>query len=96
MKRSKCIRLILLGGLSVGALTGCEQKPAVSAEQFYTNNFYIPGAGYYHAPFRAWYSFPTITLMRRKVYISMAANGVPPPARASQYFSPTQKPCNSR
>ena len=58
MKRSKCIRLILLGGLSVGALTGCEQKPAVSAEQFYTNDFYIPGAGYYHAPFRAWYSFP--------------------------------------
>ena len=58
MKRSKRIRLLLLGGLSVGALTGCEQKPAVSTENVYTNNFYIPGAGYYHAPFRAWYSMP--------------------------------------
>ena len=60
MKRSKRIRLILLGGLSVGALTGCEheQKAAVSAENVYTNNFYIPGAGYYHAPFRNWYSLP--------------------------------------
>ncbi len=58
MKRSKRIRLILLGGLSVGALTGCEQKPSLSAENVYTNNFYIPGAGYYHAPFRNWYSLP--------------------------------------
>ena len=58
MKRSKRIRLILLGGLSVGALTGCEQKPAISPENVYTNNFYIPGAGYYHAPFRNWYSLP--------------------------------------
>ena len=58
MKRSKRIRLILLGGLSVGALTGCEQKPSISAENVYTNNFYIPGAGYYHAPFRNWYSLP--------------------------------------
>ena len=58
VKRSKSIRLILLGGLSTAALTGCEQQPAVSTQNFYTNNFYIPGAGYYHAPFRNWYSLP--------------------------------------
>ncbi len=58
MKRSKRIRLILLGGLSVGALTGCNQRPAISTENVYTNNFFIPGAGYYHAPFRAWYFLP--------------------------------------
>ncbi|HTY86755.1 MAG TPA: hypothetical protein VMB80_04760 [Candidatus Acidoferrum sp.] len=58
MKRSKRIRLILLGGLSAGALTGCEQKPAISTENVYTNNFFIPGAGYYHAPFRGWYALP--------------------------------------
>jgi hypothetical protein len=58
MKRSQAIRLMLLGGLSAGALTGCTEKPAVSAENVYTNNFYIPGAGYYHAPFRQWYPLP--------------------------------------
>lgn len=61
MKRSRSIRLILLGGLSAGALAGCSpsSRPAtVSAENFYTNNFYLPGVGYYHAPFRAWYGQP--------------------------------------
>lgn len=60
MKRSRSIRLILLGGLSAGALAGCSQsgKPAISAENSYTNNYYVPGVGYYHAPFRAWYSLP--------------------------------------
>ncbi|HEX9045562.1 MAG TPA: hypothetical protein VF988_00930 [Verrucomicrobiae bacterium] len=58
MKRSHSIRLILLGGLSATALTGCSQKPSVSTENVYTNNFYVPGAGYYHAPFRAWYALP--------------------------------------
>lgn len=58
MKRSKSIRLFLIGGLSTAALAGCEQKPSVSAENVYTNNYYVPGAGYYHAPFRNWYSLP--------------------------------------
>jgi hypothetical protein len=61
VKRSRSIRLILLGGLSAGALAGCSpnsQQSPLSSENFYTNNFYIPGAGYYHAPFRAWYSLP--------------------------------------
>ncbi|HEY3861018.1 MAG TPA: hypothetical protein VGO59_03950 [Verrucomicrobiae bacterium] len=59
-KRSKHIRLFLLGGLSAGALAGCSPAgPApVSADNAYTNNFYLPGAGYYHAPFRAWYPHP--------------------------------------
>lgn len=62
MKRSRSIRLVLIGGLSAGALTGCGpdslQHPPVSTENVYTNNFYVPGAGYYHAPFRGWYAFP--------------------------------------
>ena len=58
MKKSKSIRLILIGGLSAGALTGCEQKPAITTEGVYTNNFFVPGVGYYHAPFRNWYSLP--------------------------------------
>lgn len=47
-----------MGGLSAGALAGCAQKPTLSADNVYTNNFYVPGAGYYHAPFRAWYPLP--------------------------------------
>jgi hypothetical protein len=58
VKRSKCIRLFLLGGLSSAALTGCHEKPAISTQNYYTNNFYVPGAGYYHAPFRTWYPLP--------------------------------------
>ena len=58
MKRSQSIRLILIGGLSTAALTGCTPKPSVSAENVYTNNFFVPGAGYYHAPFRTWYALP--------------------------------------
>lgn len=59
-KRSKRIRLFLLGGLSAGALAGCSPigRPAISADNVYTNDFYLPGAGYYHAPFRAWYPYP--------------------------------------
>ena len=60
MKRSRRVQLLLLGSLSAGALTGCDTggTGSVSTENVYTNNHHIPGAGYYHAPFRAWYSFP--------------------------------------
>jgi hypothetical protein len=60
VKRSRSIRLVLLGGLSAGALAGCgpDQPPPLSSDALYTNNCYVPGVGYYHAPFRAWYSLP--------------------------------------
>lgn len=62
MKRSRRIKLVLLGGLSAGALAGCGPSAggpsAVSTDAVYTNNFSIPGAGYYHAPFRRWYKLP--------------------------------------
>lgn len=62
MKRSKKVRLLLLGGLSVGAITACAPSPSteprISAESVYTNDYYLPGAGYYHAPFRAFYAQP--------------------------------------
>ncbi|MSU63975.1 MAG: hypothetical protein EXS31_16545 [Pedosphaera sp.] len=58
MKRSRSIRLVLIGGISAGTLTGCgpaSERPAISSTSVYTNNFYVQGVGYYHAPFRAWY-----------------------------------------
>ena len=45
MKRSQSIRLILIGGLSTAALAGCSPKPSGSAENVYTNNFFVPGQG---------------------------------------------------
>ena len=59
-KRSKRIRLILLSGISAGALTGClpEGKSPLSTDNGYANNYFVPGAGYYHAPFCAWFPLP--------------------------------------
>lgn len=61
MKRSKIVKRLLLGGLSAGALGAC--TPAISAtrvttESHYPNDEHIPGAGYYHAPFRGFFAFP--------------------------------------
>ena len=59
MKRSKEIVLVL-SALAAGNL-GCRQsEPTVrlSADNVYTNNHYVRGAGYYHAPYHAWFPFP--------------------------------------
>jgi hypothetical protein len=61
VKRSRSIRLVLIGGLSAGAVTSCGpggKSPPISATNVYTNNYYVQGVGYYHAPFRAFYPFP--------------------------------------
>jgi hypothetical protein len=53
--------LVLLGGLSAGALTSCGPTQGIgpiSSSNVYTNNLYLPGVGYYHAPYRAWYPRP--------------------------------------
>ena len=61
MKRSRSIRLVLIGGVTAGALTSCgpgHRPPPVTAANVYTNNYYVQGVGYYHAPFRAFYQIP--------------------------------------
>ena len=42
------------------AVAGAPQPPPtpVSADRTYSNNEYIPGVGYYHAPFFSWYPWP--------------------------------------
>ena len=61
MKRSKIVKRVLLGGLSAGALSVCAlaaTPPQVTTESYLTNDEHVPGAGYYHAPFRAFYPLP--------------------------------------
>lgn len=90
MKRSKSIRLLLLGGLSTAALVGCEQKPAISTANFYTNNFYVPGSGYYHAPFRNWYSLPYNHFdIQKQLYFYGGQWGTQPFASITNISSPT-------
>jgi hypothetical protein len=61
MKRSSSVRRLLLGGFSVGAIAAsaaAASEPRVTAESYYTNDYYIQGVGYYHAPFRAFFPRP--------------------------------------
>ncbi|MBI3415313.1 MAG: hypothetical protein HY043_08340 [Verrucomicrobia bacterium] len=68
MKRSRQIHLVLSGALASGALAGCSRAPdgwdfepsvsQVSTDNTYTNNHYVHGYGYYHAPYRGWYPHP--------------------------------------
>ena len=48
--------LVLSGAL----LTGCNPSEDSSwgDSQSYTNNHYVAGRGYYHAPYHMWYPFP--------------------------------------
>jgi len=64
VKRTRQLRLILLGGgLAAGANSACTPslsataEPRVSTESYYPNDHHIPGAGYYHAPFRAFFPY---------------------------------------
>jgi hypothetical protein len=38
--------------------TGQPVAPPISVDRTYTNNDYVPGAGYYHAPQHAWFPYP--------------------------------------
>jgi hypothetical protein len=72
-RRSNTVTLVLLSGIGlVGGLVAWDAwqrsrenaaapqpaAPPVSADQTYPNNYHLPGAGYYHAPYHAWFPFP--------------------------------------
>jgi hypothetical protein len=61
MKRSEKVVLVLSGAVA-SALAGCggesDERVKLSPDNVYTNNHYVHGAGYYHAPFHAWYPYP--------------------------------------
>lgn len=62
MKRSRSVQRVLLGGVTVGALAACATAaapmPGITPSNYYTNEIFIPGAGYYHAPFQGFFPHP--------------------------------------
>jgi hypothetical protein len=94
VKRSGSVKRILLSGLSsMGAFTGyvaAATMPRVTAESFYTNDIFLPGAGYYHAPFRAFYPQPyNFYDPARKLYFYGGQWGAAPHQSIINISSPT-------
>jgi hypothetical protein len=63
MKKSTMVTLVLSGAL----MSGCDDRNRAvfppndageTAEAEPTNNTYVPGQGYYHAPYHGWYKYP--------------------------------------
>jgi hypothetical protein len=56
MKKSSVVVLVISGAM----LAGCDSSDWSSSEssQTYTNNHYVAGRGYYHAPYHSWFPFP--------------------------------------
>lgn len=51
---------MLLGGFSAGAIaaSAAAAEARITPESHYTNDYFIRGAGYYHAPFHGFYPRP--------------------------------------
>ncbi|HUR46571.1 MAG TPA: hypothetical protein VMZ27_11900 [Candidatus Saccharimonadales bacterium] len=64
MKRSQKVILVLSGALATSTI-GCNRNGGwgddsswLSSDNTYTNNHYVHGVGYYHAPYHAWFPYP--------------------------------------
>lgn len=57
MKRSREVRRLLLGGFAAGAFSVAvaAEVGRITPESFFTNDTFVPGAGYYHAPFQRFF-----------------------------------------
>ncbi|HUD82517.1 MAG TPA: hypothetical protein VMQ67_03400 [Candidatus Saccharimonadales bacterium] len=59
MKKSALVTLVLSGAL----VSGCDDRsqygdPGYGAGANVTNNTYVSGLGYYHAPYHGWFEYP--------------------------------------
>lgn len=71
MKRSNKIVLVLSGALAtapIGCSNPSERSAAITPENTYTNNHHVSGAGYYHAPYYAWFPYPYNTFVPGRGY----------------------------
>ena len=61
MKRSTAVVLVLSGAILAGCDRGAQTVPpqnGLKSAQVVTNDTYVEGRGYYHAPYHMWYPFP--------------------------------------
>jgi len=59
MKKSALVTLVLSGALASGCDDGSQYgDPGYAASANVTNNTYVSGLGYYHAPYRGWFEYP--------------------------------------
>lgn len=60
MKRSREVRRLLLGGFAAGTISAAAaaQVGRITPESHFTNDTFVPGAGYYHAPFQRFFPQP--------------------------------------
>ena len=94
VKRSRSVQRLLLGGLTAGALAttaaAASAIPRVTTESYYTNDAHIPGVGYYHAPFRAFYPQPYNHYdAQRKMYFYGGTWGAAPHRSIVNISAPT-------
>jgi hypothetical protein len=91
VKRSLFVRRVLLRGLTASAMAtsaGSAAEPRVTPESYYTNDYFLPGAGYYHAPFRAFFPQPYNSYdATRKMYFH-GGQWSPTPHRSIVNISP--------
>jgi hypothetical protein len=94
VKRSTAVVLVLSGAI----LNGCghreeEIKPAARESQVLTNDTYVAGRGYYHAPFHAFFPFPYnhyspgVGYYRGGQFHSQPDLRVPPPTQPGRSFA---------
>lgn len=59
MKKSALVTLVLSGALAGGCDDGRQSADSgYTASTSVTNNTYVPGRGYYHAPYHEWFEYP--------------------------------------
>jgi hypothetical protein len=60
VKRSRTVKRLLLGGFTAGLASACAgaAEPTITSNNLYTNETFIRGAGYYHAPFQGFFTLP--------------------------------------
>jgi hypothetical protein len=96
VKRSHKVALVLLGGASAGAFSGCSRSSTdgplrISTQCVYVNDFHVPGVGYYHAPFRRFYLLPYNSYdARLKMYFFGGQWGASPFQSPINISSPTE------
>jgi len=63
MKRSTAVTLVISGALLAGCddhcnFGGCSSRAGTGTNASISNNTYLPGHGYWHAPYHDWYPYP--------------------------------------